>query len=110
MSTHEPKTIRRFEVVRRDTSTGTSRRLGTIGIDPMGTMTILSRGEDPDGLLPLVVSEQNRRQNMNVPIPPPPEAPRFAMVTRVVERGSDEFVPALADYLRQFYAIELNEA
>jgi hypothetical protein len=109
MADSEQRTTRRFEVVRHDASAGTSRTLGSIAIDAMGMMTVLSGGDDPDGLLPIIVEEQNRRPNTNVPVPPPPDAPRFAMAVRVIERGSDEFVPALADYLRRYYAIEINE-
>lgn len=110
MSGTTSQAVRRFEVVRRDNAAATARTLGTVAIDAWGMMTILSAGNDPDGLLPLIIEEQNQRPNMNVSIPPPPDAPRFALVTRVVERGSDEFLPALAEHLKQYYMIELNEA
>jgi hypothetical protein len=109
MTDPEQRAARRFEAVRHDASAGINRTLGRIAIDAMGMMTILSPGDDPDGLLPIIVEEQNRRPTMNVPVPPPPDAPRFATATRIVERGSAEFVPALAAYLSRYYAIELHE-
>lgn len=101
---------RRFAVVRRDARTGTSRAVATVLVDAMGMMEVLSVEDDPDGLLRLVVEEQNGRPAMNVGVPPPPQAPRFALASRTVERGSEEFLPALADYLRRYYGMELQAA
>lgn len=103
-------TVQRFEFRQRRTDAAEDRTLGTVAIDARGMMSILSTGDDPDGLLALIVKEQNQRPNLNVSAPPPPDAPRFALATRVVERGSDEFVPALAQYLDEFYDVDLKRA
>lgn len=110
MSTTSAGATTRYSVIRRDESGGGEHKLGVIAIDADGMLAILARDDDPDDRLPLIVEELNRLAHLNVKVAPPRSAPRFAVASRVVDRGTPEFMPALTDYLATYHLIELRPA
>jgi hypothetical protein len=108
-STQKPE-VARYMVIRREESAGERHELGTIAIDQAGVITILSIANDPDERLAQLVDELNRRAHLNVKVPPAPGAPRFALSSRIVERGTPDFIPALVQYLQKYHMIELRES
>jgi hypothetical protein len=99
----------RYMVIRRQEPAGEHHQLGTIAIDQAGVITILTIADDPDERLTQLVDELNRRAHLNVKMPPAPGAPRFALSSRIVERGTPDFMPALAEYLMKYHMIELRK-
>ncbi|HEX5326222.1 MAG TPA: hypothetical protein VFW75_06105 [Acetobacteraceae bacterium] len=110
MSTTSTTTTTRYAVIRRDEDGGGEHRLGVIAIDPDGMLALVSHDNDPDDRLPVLVEELNRRPHLNVKEPAGAGAPRFALASRIVERGTPEFMSALTDYLAKYHLIELQAA
>jgi hypothetical protein len=87
---------------------------GVVAIDPSGAMTVESTtpaaAEEPgqEDKLSRAVRLANRDKVMYVDIPPPEDAPMFTLASRIVERGHPDFIPALFDYLRASYLLELR--
>ena len=97
----------RYTVTERQDD-GSSRTLGQVSLDALCKMTVV--GAEPDGaeLLGKIVERMNNKPVMHVDMPPPPNAPRYALASRLVQRGDPEFQTQLEAQLRQYYDIELR--
>lgn len=86
--------------------------LGAVLLDDTGQMTLVQEaGEqeaDADGTLADLADRMNAKPVMFVEAPPPADAPRYTLTSRVVRRGEPDFIPALKDYLRTNYKLELR--
>lgn len=101
----QAQTPGRYEAVQ--TVDGDEQALGAVLLDGSGRMT-LEQAADGDGTLAELVDRMNAKDVMFVEAPPPPDAPRFTLRSRVIRRGEPDFVPALKDYLRTNYKLELR--
>lgn len=88
---------------------------GVVAIDPNGAMTVESttpaaaaEESGQEDKLSRAVRLANKDKVMYVDIPPPEDAPKFTLASRIVERGHPDFIPALLDYLRASYLLELR--
>jgi len=83
--------------------------LGTVEFDAAGTLTVREeKGAAKDGALARIAQQVNGKKVMYVEAPPPEGSPRFTLASRIVNRGEPDFIPALKNYLRTYYKIELR--
>lgn len=82
--------------------------VGHVELDPRGSILVLDAAPSRATWLREVASRMNRKGVLHVEAAPPPGAPRFTSASRLIRRGEPEFVPALKDYLRVYYGIELR--
>jgi hypothetical protein len=91
---------------------GREHRLGTVVLDAQGIMAVVSVGDEIDvdkrDRLQQIADRMNEKPVMYVDVPPPEGAPRFTLASRGVKRGDAAFIPALKNYLRTFYSVELR--
>ena len=87
---------------------GSDRVLGEVELGADGVLS-LPPGAAP-GPLDKIVASMNAAERLHVDVAPPPDAPRFAMASRIVERGDPGFIAALADQLARYYRLELIPA
>jgi hypothetical protein len=95
-----------------ETDDGREYRLGTVMLDAQGMIVVASIGDDVDvdkrERMQQIAERMNEKPVMYVDVPPPEGAPRFTLASRGVKRGDAAFIPALKDYLRTFYSVELR--
>jgi len=87
------------------------KALGVLVVDEAHMVRALPA--EPRFAAPLkeIESEINRMRQLHVEAPPPEPSERFESWARIVERGSDEFVPALKEVLgRAFGLTAVDEA
>ena len=106
----EPASAGRYTAIEIDDSQ--EHILGNVVLDAAGMINVepSADGADNEGLLTLarIAERMNAKPVMHVDTPPPPGSPRFALATRSVKRDNSAFIPALKDYLRTYYNIELR--
>lgn len=100
-----------------DTSPGTykviahtdeaSSRIGTVKMDPNGVFEIVDGSAEEDGPLHTFVEEMNQRDLMHQEAVAPEEARPFERYTRIVRRGTPDFISEMLRHLRDIYGIEL---
>ncbi len=86
------------------------RELGLVRLDEDGTMTPEAVEQTEGSDLARIAQAMNKKQVLHVDVFPPPDAPRFAMASRIVPRGDQDFVPALLQQLARYYKLQLRAA
>ena len=84
------------------------RRLGIVVLDDEGRITVEEADTQQQTTLEKIVRSMNGKSVLHVDVPPPPDAPRFALASRIVERGSPDFISALKEQLQRYYDVELR--
>lgn len=81
--------------------------IGRAELDQRGMIRILDAAPRRAAWLRDVAARMNAKRVLHVEAPPPAGAPRYTSASRLVGRDEPGFIPALRDYLRQYYKVEL---
>jgi hypothetical protein len=98
---------RRYIAIQRDDD-GSTRTLGQVALDAECHITVISTEPDGADSLGKIMTRMNNKPVLHVDMPPPVGAPRFALASRLVQRGDPEFQTQLEAQLSQYYDIELR--
>ena len=81
--------------------------VGRVQLDAKARITVITASSDRRAWLRRIARRMNEKATMHVDAPPPANSPR-ASASRIVKRGEPDFLPALQDYLRTYYKLELR--
>jgi hypothetical protein len=82
--------------------------VGRMTLDPRARLAVVSAEPDRADWLRRLAVEVNATDVMHVDVAPTPDAPTFTSASRIIRRGDPEFVPALKNYIRTYYDIEMR--
>ncbi len=91
-----------------DEASGESILIGRTALSADGQLSLLAALPHRKAFLAGVVRDLNKKKTFQVRIPPSPSSPKFAIATRSVRRGDDDFAEAVAGYLKRYHGIELD--
>jgi hypothetical protein len=106
MASETPVTI--LDVYAVDDETADETQIGKVGYGPNGMLSVLD--VETAHLAPLrqAVAIVNRKAALVEMIPPGPNAPPFAVSTRVVQRTDRDFFKVLQRHLLKYYGLSLG--
>jgi hypothetical protein len=73
-----------------------------------GRLSLIECLPDQETFLTNVIEAMNAKEELVEKAPPPDDAPRFALSSKVVKRTDPDFFPALQRYLSTYYGINLG--
>ncbi|MEI6722227.1 MAG: hypothetical protein WCO67_15795 [Betaproteobacteria bacterium] len=86
----------------------TNSTIGRVEADANFILKVVSAVPDQKEFLDETVELVNEKQVLHVEAPAPKGAPKFAVASRKVERGTPEFAAELQTYLATYYDITLQ--
>ena len=84
------------------------RVIGEVSLDRFGHMALLSAVPDRSEWLRRVVNEANSADVMHTDVASRTGSPPLTNASRIIKRTDPDFTPALKDYLRTYYGLELR--
>ena len=97
-----------FDVYSVDEDTDEETRIGKVEYGPGRMLEVLEAVPDQAEFLTNVVDHLNRKEVMMEKLPPGPEAPRYEVSSRAVQRTDPDFLPVLQNYLKTYYGLSLG--
>ena len=97
-----------FDVYSVDEDTDEETRIGKVEYGPGGMLAVLEADPDQAEFLNNIADNLNRKDVMVEKLPPGPEAPRYGLSSRAVQRTDPDFLPVLQNYLKTYYGLSLG--
>ena len=82
--------------------------VGEVTVDDHARIEVIAAESGRMDWLRRLVQRMNEKDVMYVEAPAPKGSGRTALASRAIRRGDPQFVPALKDYLRTYYNVELR--
>lgn len=98
-----------LDVVSYDDDTGTALEIGQLALGANGLLSLKNATAEFKARLQELVDLMNNKPGLHMDVAPPAGSPRFAVATRHVERGHEDFLAALQEHVRKYYEWELEE-
>lgn len=96
----------RFQMIKAEMEGG-RRRLGELDFSADGWLSVASAEADSPAYLERLVALLNAKPVLHVAVPPPADAPRYALYSRGIARWEPEFFDALQAFLAKNYGVFL---
>ncbi|TAK86325.1 MAG: hypothetical protein EPO01_16335 [Aquabacterium sp.] len=76
---------------------------------PDGRLKLTAARDSHRNKLGQAIADINAQEGLHLEIAPPEGAPKFAVASRLVERGDEDYLDALQDYFRKYYKLEVED-